>query len=390
MSASVTACHDAAPGGSGAAGFAVVVAGTGGIGWRRFRLCRDRSRRGRSRLDGLGRRNSRRARWIHRRVRVWWIRGRNRGWRARRHSRGRHGGGSLRHHHRQLSRRDACASADPSARFGKQPDRRPCRERHREPGLAAARGKPLLRVPAEHLAGRHRARRADEHEREQVEAHGAQSVARHRRLQRLDRVAAREERRDVLRPVGQAREPDRDAADDQHRQEDALSERLHRGHVVGHHRHHEAQAEKRERDEGERHPEIEWMARQRHAHRHRKRELQQPRGDERDVAGRHRAGDQAVRGDRRQPIPPPHPALTLAHHRRRQPEAGAAERGHRQQLAHVRRQRDALVAVEHPEDDEKHQRKQIAIDQRHLVSEVQPERDLELMQPTVHVLVVGR
>ena len=86
-------------------------------------------------------------------------------------------------------------------------------------------------------------------EREHAEPRNAKPVAGDARLQCLDGIAARKERRQALRPIRQARERHRDAADDQHRQENALPERLHRRHVVGHHRDHQAEPDERERDD---------------------------------------------------------------------------------------------------------------------------------------------
>ena len=114
--------------------------------------------------------------------------------------------------------------------------------------LPGAVGEPLLGIPAEHLRARDAAGGADDHERQHAEAGGAQPVAGHARLQRLDRVAAWKEAGQSLRPVGQARERHGDAADDEHRQKDALPERLHRRHVVGHHRNHQAEPDEGERD----------------------------------------------------------------------------------------------------------------------------------------------
>src|SRR5687768_18245036 len=48
------------------------------------------------------------------------------------------------------------------------------------------------------------------------------------------------------------------------------------------------------------------------------------------------ARQQRARSHRRQPVAAPDPSLTLAHHRRRQSEAGATERGDGEQFAHVR------------------------------------------------------
>ena len=118
-------------------------------------------------------------------------------------------------------------------------------------------------------------------------------------------------------------------------------------------------------------------ARQRHADRQRHAELQQPGGDEDDVARRDRARDQRRRRHGRQPVAAPHATFPLAHHRRRQAETGAAEHADRQQLAHVTRERHAFVAVQHPEREQEDQREQIAVQERHLVPVVQREADVE-------------
>ena len=68
---------------------------------------------------------------------------------------------------------------------------------------------------------------------------------------------------------------------------------------------------------------------------HRERELDEAGGQQQQVARRDSARDDADGRHRRQAVPPPDAALALADHRRRQAEAGAAEDGDRQQLAHV-------------------------------------------------------
>ncbi len=337
MSASVTACHDDGPRGSGAAGVSIFGAGGSFAGdgcggcrktgcrktgcrqtgcRRRLRFGRGRGRRGRSGRAGCRRWSRHRGRRIHGRIRCG---GRVRSGGSRR--RGLHG------------RCDTRACADTAARFGEEPDGRPRREDHREPAFAGASGEPLLRVPAEHPDPGDGARRADEQQRQQAEAHGRQSGPGDARLQRLDGVAAGKKRRDVLRPFRQARDRNRDPADDEHGQEDALAERLHRGHVVGHHRHHEPQADKREGDEGEGHPQIERVPRHRHAQRHREGQLQQPGADERDVAGRHRAGDQRLRwrpgpagSAARRPAPARSPSSSAGRSRRRRAPSRSAAR----------------------------------------------------------------
>jgi hypothetical protein len=55
----------------------------------------------------------------------------------------------------------------------------------------------------------------------------------------------------VLRPSGQAGERDRDAADDQHREKNALAERLHCRDVVGERRDHQPEADEGKRHQGE-------------------------------------------------------------------------------------------------------------------------------------------
>ena len=142
----------------------------------------------------------------------------------------------------------------------------------------------------------------------------------------------------------------------------------------------------------ERHEEIERMPRQRHAQTHGERELEQRRDHEEQIARGDRARDERRRGHRREPVAPPHPALALAHHRRRQPEAGAAERRDRQQFAHVPHERHLFEAIEHPERDEEDGREQIAIEQRHLVPRVQAQADSELVEEsgTVRVQLSAR
>ena len=235
------------------------------------------------------------------------------------------------------------------AGFGHDADGDPRRERDGDPSLARRCREPLLGVPAEHLRAREASGGADQHERKHAEACGAQPVAGDARLQRVDGVPSGKERRQTLRPVRKARERNRDATDDQHRQEDALPERLHRGHVVGHHRNHEAEPDERECDAREREEELERMPRQRHAEAHGEHELQQSRHDEEKIAGGDRARNERGRRDRRQPVAAPHTPLALAHHRRRQPEASPAERGDGQQLAHVPDERHLFEAIQHPE-----------------------------------------
>ena len=150
---------------------------------------------------------------------------------------------------------------------------------------------------------------------------------------------------------------DRDPADDEHRQKNALPERLHGGHVVRQGRDHQPEPDQRKRDKSKRDEQPERMLRQGHAHGERQAELQQPRTED-DQVTRHRgAHDKGPRRQRREPITPPHAPLALAHHRGRQPEARAAEHADRQQFAHVPEQRDFFVTVEHPKRHEEDQRK---------------------------------
>ena len=95
-----------------------------------------------------------------------------------------------------------------------------------------------------------------EQQGQQTEARASESRAGDGRLDRIDGVAAGEKRRHVLGPLGQAGERHGDAANDQHWQEQALAERLHGGDIVGEHRDHEAQSEKRERHQRERDPQL--------------------------------------------------------------------------------------------------------------------------------------
>ena len=268
--------------------------------------------------------------------------------------------------------------------FREEPDRHPRRERDAEPGFAAARGEALLRVPPEQLRAGKRTRRANQRQREQVEARRCEARAGDRRLHRFDRIAPRKKRRDVLRPVRQAGQRHGDATDDQHRQEDALPERLHGGNVVGQHRDHEAEPEKRERRQRERHPQIERMPRQRHPDRDGERELEQSRQYHGHVASGHGAGDQTDCPDGRKAIAPPHAPFALRDHGGRQPEARAAEHGHRQELSHVPHQRHGLVAIEDPERKEEDRRKQKAVEQRHRVAEMQAQADAELGEKRGH------
>ena len=272
------------------------------------------------------------------------------------------------------------------ARFGHDADGDPRGQRDRHPALAGRGCEPLCGIPPKHLRAGDAAGQADDDERQRAEARGAQPGPGDAGLQRLDRVAAREESRQTLRPVGQARERHGNAADDEHRQEDALPERLHRRHGVGHHRNHEPEPDEGERHQRERHEEIDRVPRHRHAQAHGQRELKKRRDDEEQIPRRDRSRHQRRRRHRREPVAPPHAPFPLAHHRGRQPEARAAERRDRQQFAHVTHERHLLEAIEHPERDEEDRRKQIAVEQRHLVPRVQAQADRELVEEGGHGL----
>jgi hypothetical protein len=275
------------------------------------------------------------------------------------------------------------------ARFGCNADCSPCQQRDRDPALPCDRCEPLLRIPAEETSAGQASGGADRHQRNQAEASGPEPVSHHRRLDGFHRVAPREERRDVLRPLGQALERHRHPPDDQHRQEDALAERLDRRHVVRHRRNHEPQAEKCERHTGERDEEIEWMSRRRHAEEHRQRELHESGGQQEQIARSddccHDAGDR----DRGEPVSAPHTALPVAHHGGRQAEAGPPEDRDGQQLAHVPDQWRRFIPVQHPERHQEDGGEQVAVNQRHPVPEVQPQADAQLQQQRVHDAVVS-
>ena len=178
----------------------------------------------------------------------------------------------------------------------------------------------------------------------------------------------------MLGPRGQTRQLHRDAADNQHRQKNALPERLHRRHVIRQHRQHETQADERKRHHGERDPKIQRMRRQRHTQTQSEPELQRPGAQNNHVARERRAHHERPRRQRRESVPPPHATFALAHQRRRQTKARAAEHAHRQQLAHVADQRNLFVPIQHPKRHEENQRKQITVQQRHPISKMQPQR----------------
>ena len=163
--------------------------------------------------------------------------------------------------------------ADAAAGLGEHADGGPRGERHSDPRLAAALDETLLGIPAEHPDAGNESGQPGQQQCQQAESHHAKAGAGDRRLHRLHGIAPWEERREVLHPLGQAGQLHRDAADDEHRQEDALPQCLHRRHVVGERRDDEAEAHQRERHEGERDPQIERMVRQRHADQHRQRNL---------------------------------------------------------------------------------------------------------------------
>ena len=132
------------------------------------------------------------------------------------------------------------------------------------------------------------------------------------------------------------------------------------------------------------------MRRRRHADRHRQHDLQQARRGA--AAGSARStvlAEQRAVAHRRQPVAAPHAAFPLADHRGRQAEAGAAERRHGQQLAHVADQRHPVVAVQHPEGDQEDRREHVAVDQRHPVAEVQLQADAKLVDERRHHDVNG-
>ena len=225
-----------------------------------------------------------------------------------------------------------------------------------EPGFPAERGEALLRIPAKELRARKTTGDTREPEREQAESRAGAAAPVHCGLQRLNRVAAGEERRHVLRPLRQRRELHRHSADDQHRQKNALPEGLHRRHVVRERGDHEPEPDERKRDERERHPQIERMGRQRHPDREGEGELEQARREDDGVARQHGARDHRPGRHRREPVPPPYAALALAHQRGRQSKTGAPQHRDGQQLPHVAQQRNFLVPIQHPERDEENQR----------------------------------
>ena len=140
---------------------------------------------------------------------------------------------------------------DPAPPLGEQSDRNPGGERREQPDLCRRRA-------AKRCCASHRNSFAPARQPATPIRPSASRLNRAPKpapvtlgLHRLDRVAAGEKRRDVLRPVRQALERHRHAADDQHRQEDALAERLHRRNVVGQRRDHQAEADEREGHAGE-------------------------------------------------------------------------------------------------------------------------------------------
>ncbi len=345
------------PGLGGEPRSADVAVGGGGCRswiWRRFRRDRRHCRFARTTGNRSEPRRQWRGTWGRKRQRFRTCRGRGRrrGWLCLR------GRGHGPWHSRASLRR--C------------PDGHPRCERDGHPALARRRGKSLVRVPAKHLRAGERAGCADDGEGEDTELRRAEAVARDAGLKCLDGVAARKERGETLRPLRQRRERDGNAADDQHRQEDALPERLHRRHGIRHHRDHQAEADEREGDERECNEELDRVLRHRHADAHGQQQLDEGGDNEQKIAGGDGPGDQRGGRDRRQAIAPPDATLAFADHGRRQSETRAAERGDRQQLADVADERDFFKAVEHPERHQEDRRKQIAVDQRHLVSRVQP------------------
>ena len=96
------------------------------------------------------------------------------------------------------------------------------------------------------------------------------------------------------------------------------------------------------------------------------------------------AQDQQRGRNWRKAVASPHAALALAHHGRRQTEARTAENADRQQFAHVAGKDDALVAIEDVEREQEDERKQIAVDERHLVPVVQRQADSKLLKGCAH------
>ena len=211
-------------------------------------------------------------------------------------------------------RRHGRSHERPVTRLGSDSYCRPRQQRYDDPSLPGDRRETLLRVPPEETGPGHAAGGADEEQRQHAESRVPKTGSHHTRPERLDGVAAWKEGRDMLRPLRQALQRHRHAADDQHRQEDALAERLNGRHVVGHRRNDEAQADEArttrtlnatKRSNG--------CRRHRHADRHRQRQLQQSRRQQEQIARDERAGDDAGSRDRREAIAPPDAALAIAH-----------------------------------------------------------------------------
>ena len=155
-------------------------------------------------------------------------------------------------------RRRGPVNPDTAARLGRQTNCGPgCHDRNK-PSLPTSR-EPLLRIPTKHPGAPKQTRRADHQQSHKIKTGLSRSVSRYAGLKRFYRISPREKSRDVQRPFREARQRHRNPAHDQHGQEDALPQRLNGGHVVGHRRDHQAQAEKRESHKSECQPELERM-----------------------------------------------------------------------------------------------------------------------------------
>src|SRR4029078_6175651 len=119
-------------------------------------------------------------------------------------------------------------------------------------------------------------------------------------------------------------------------------------------------------------------------HRQRDGELKQTCGHQNDVTRGDDAEHERCGCDGSEPIPSTDASLPFADHRRRQPEAGAAEDADRQQLTHVPCQDDLLVTIENVEGEQEDEGEQIAVDKRHLVPVVQHQADPKLLKGCVH------
>ena len=208
------------------------------------------------------------------------------------------------------------------------------------------RAYPLASVPAEGEDSRGRACRADYKKRENIESRCGGASARNAGLNGLHGVAARKKCGNVLRPGRQTGKRNRDPADNQHRQENALAESLHRRHVGGKHGDIEADAHKSDRRRTESGPQHQGMPRRRHADRHGETQLQQTRAKQQQIPRHQGAGKNAECRYGKHFVAAPYSPFAVAHYTGRQAEAGAPKDGNGQQFAGVKRERDSFLTIE--------------------------------------------